>query len=203
MADKNIILNLFRINANLKLLVIQKTKEEKKNCYFISFDSNWSCVQIYILYSYARIDTKANIKTLQMLISRMDSKQKRTELSFFLSPNVRKNGFISITNRERKTWSTNISRRLSFRLYPPFPSSSFSSSSSSSSSRFLSPCNRGEWNKFRVSEKLESPKGRRHFPWTTSSSSTSGKLLIPRHLLFNQGRISARLRRAQARLRGP
>lgn len=43
----------------------------------------------------------------------------------------------------------------------------------------------GEWNKFRVSEKLESLGGRRHFPWTP------GKLLIPRHLLFNQGRVSA------------
>lgn len=56
----------------------------------------------------------------------------------------------------------------------------------------------GEWNKFRVSEKLESLGGRRHFPWT------SGKLLIPRHLLFNQGRVSTgadKMRRRWARLR--
>lgn len=84
---------------------------------------------------------------------------------------------------------TPVGKRLAegYRLEPlPRAPSSSVLSPSSFSPRPTSDL--GEWNKFRVSEKLESLGGRRHFPWTP------GKLLIPRHLLFNQGRVSTRAR---------
>lgn len=67
---------------------------------------------------------------------------------------------------------------LSFRFLPfPLSLSFFTSSS-------LHQTSGNEINSAFLRNWRASGEGRRHFPWT------SGKLLIPRHLLFNQGRVS-------------